>query len=139
MIQLLKKINGNLEVVDYGCERLIGAYIKRGYTVRKVNGNPYINLNLRKEFEELWASLPASEQIRLHDIRIDDEMTTEERIVLLKAEIATRARKRASVVKPVYVQKKITLSEQIKSDVSYLYNAVKSFFTFGSNLGFQAC
>jgi|GEM_PF-4167405 len=47
----------------------------------------------QQEFDHLWGNLPAAEKKRLADLPTDDEMSSAEKVGLLKAEIASQAKK----------------------------------------------
>lgn len=104
--------NGRL--VDIGVRSKIAVYRKQGYTVRTADMRSPVDAVLQREFDTLWYYLPDSEKARLHDIAVDDEMSTAERLMLLKAEIVRRKRT-ITVTHRVHKPKKASLWTTLKT------------------------
>jgi hypothetical protein len=102
-LKLYKEVNGEMRLVDYGVASQIETYHKQGYHMVWSRHMTPVYKVLKREFDELWYAMPTSEQVRLHDIAIDPEMSMEERLMLLKSEIV-RYKKQVWVEEPVRVK-----------------------------------
>ena len=102
-LKLYKVVNGERRLVDYGVASQIMNYHRQGYVMEWSRYRAPVYKVLKREFDELWDNMPVSEQVRLHDIAIDPEMSIEERLMLLKSEIV-RYKKQVWVEEPVRVK-----------------------------------
>jgi len=121
-IKLYRTIRGERRLVDYGVVSKCDYYKKQGFEVEGARPEDRQALYhvVKAEFDKLWYTLPAEEKRRLADIPMDWEMSIEEKVDLLKAEIAYRKKRSITVVhKPV--QKRVSI-------VATLFGIAKDFF-----------
>lgn len=113
---------GNV-LVDIGVRSKIAEYRKQGYTVKTTDIRRPVDAVLQREFDMLWDYLPEKEKARLHDIAVDDEMSTAERLMLLKAEIVRRKRT-ITVTHRVHRPKKPSLWATLKGKMQELVESL---------------
>jgi hypothetical protein len=89
-------------LVDMGVRSKIAEYRKQGYVVKTTDMRVPMDNVVQREFDTLWACLTESEKSRLHDIAVDDEMSTAERLMLLKSEIVRRPKRTITVTHRVH-------------------------------------
>jgi hypothetical protein len=120
-IKLYRTIRGERRLVDYGVVSKCEYYKAQGYEVEgtRPEDNQALYHVVKAEFDKLWYQLPAEEKRRLADIPMDWEMTIEQKLGILKSEIATR-KKRSITVVHVPAPKKVSV-------FSSLFNAAKEF------------
>jgi hypothetical protein len=111
------KLYKNGMLMDYGVRSKIAEYRKQGYKVVTSDARAPIDAVLQREFDPLWAYLPEAEQARLHDIAIDDEMSTAERLMLLKSEVVRKPKRTITVTHTIH-RKKPSIFERIKNTVA---------------------
>lgn len=109
-IKLYKTIRGERRLVDYGVVNKCEFYKDQGYEVEGADPGDTQALYhvVKAEFDKLWYTLPAEEKRRLADIPMDWEMTIEQKLGILKSEIATR-KKRSITVVHTPVRKRVSL------------------------------
>lgn len=120
VVELYK--NGVL--VDIGVRSKIAHYQKQGYVVKTAATRMPMDAVMQREFDTLWMHLPDSEKARLHDIRVDDEMTTPERLMLLKAEIVRRPKRKVNITVTHRLHKKVSLWSTLKTKVVELVDSL---------------
>ena len=120
-IKLYKNVNGERRLVNFGVLSCAYIYVRQGYEVEWVGEGDTQKLwsVVKAEFDGLWSTLSHSEQVRLADIPMDDEMTIEQKLAFVKAEIASRPRR----VAPVYKARKASMWERI---TGFVNNCVSS-------------
>jgi hypothetical protein len=120
-IKLYRTIRGERRLVDYGVVSKCEYYKAQGYEVEgtRPEDNQALYHVVKAEFDKLWYQLPAEEKRRLADIPMDWEMTIEQKLGILKSEIATR-KKRSITVVHVPAPKKVSV-------FSTLFNVAKEF------------
>lgn len=105
---------GNV-LVDIGVRSKIAEYRRQGYKVMTTDTHRPMDVVMQREFDTLWDYLPEREKARLHDIRVDDEMSTAERLMLLKSEIVRRPKRNITVTHRLH--KKVSLWKTLKTKV----------------------
>ena len=120
-IKLYKTIRGERRLVDFGVVSKCEYYKAQGYEVEGARPEDTQALYhvVKAEFDKLWYTLPAEEKRRLADVPMDWEMTIEQKLAILKSEIATRCKRTINVVH-VPAPKKRSL-------FSNLFNVAKEF------------
>jgi len=103
-------------LVDIGVRSKIAEYRKQGYTVKTTDMRAPMDSVMQREFDTLWSYLPEHEKARLHDIAVDDEMSTAERLMLLKSEIVRRPKRTITITHRVH--KRSSLWSAIKNTVA---------------------
>ena len=121
-IKLYRTIRGERRLVDYGVVSKCDYYKKQGFEVEGARPEDRQALYhvVKREFDALWYTLPAEEKRRLADIPMDWEMTIEQKLAILKSEIATRCKRTITVVH-VPARQKVSI-------FGTLYNMAKNFF-----------
>lgn len=109
-IKLYKTIRGERRLVDFGVVAKCQYYKAQGYEIEGAAHDDKQALYhvVKAEFDKLWYTLPAEEKRRLADIPMDWEMTIEQKLGILKSEIATR-NKRSITVVHAPVRKRVSL------------------------------
>lgn len=120
-IKLYKTIRGERRLVDFGVVSKCQDYEAQGYEIvgARADDTQALYHVVKAEFDHLWYTLPAEEKRRLADIPMDWEMTIEQKLAILKSEIATRCKRTINVVH-VPAPKKRSL-------FSNLFNVTKKF------------
>ena len=132
-LKLYKVVNGEHRLVDYGVASQIDNYRKQGYKMVWSRHHSPVYKVLKEEFDSLWAYLPVSEKVRLHDVAVDQEMSIEERLMLLKAEIVRRPKRTIVVTHRIRAAKKVSLWATIKDKVQEFVDSTifQPAFAFG--------
>lgn len=123
IVKLYKTVNGERRLMDYGVRSRIMEYRRLGYDVELSKTNEPVFAALEKEFNVLWNSLSEFEQRRFHDIKVDDEMSMAERVMLLKAEIL---RPRRTITVTHRIRRKPSFWDKVKSVIGSL-NPIPAF------------
>ena len=132
MITLYKKINGRLQLVDFGAKPDVALYVKRGYIVKVLNRAEGIDLRNKLKFAKLWKTVPEGLKAKVKEMIHDNELCWAERLELLKVEIIN-SRARAARIKVVHrpATKEWTIAEQLKGvveDARAVCAAIKEVF-----------
>ena len=121
-IKLYKTLRNERRLVDFGVMTKINEYEAMGYeaVICEEDDNQALYHVKKAEFDALWYTMPAEEKRRLADIPMDWEMSIEEKVSIVKAEIACRKKRSITVVhKPA--RKKVSI-------FGTLYGIAKDFF-----------
>lgn len=104
---------GKLVLIDFGVVSQAAKYKSMGYIVELASSDdkqiPY--RVVRAEFDKLWYTLPEREKARLRDIPKNYDMSIEEKLGMLKAEIATRRKRSITVVH----KRRVSFMSKVKS------------------------
>lgn len=124
-IKLYRTIRGERRLVDYGVVSKCQYYKAQGYEVEGARAEDTQALYhvVKAEFDKLWYMLPAEEKRRLADIPMDWEMTIEQKLGILKSEIATR-KKRSITVVHVPARKRVSLFARLKETATNFINSL---------------
>lgn len=99
-LKLYKMVGLEKRLIDFGVVAQAHTYKEMGYVIELANADdtqrPY--RIVKEEFDKVWYTLPAAEKHRLSDLPNDTDMSIEGRLSSLKAEIATRCKRRITVV-----------------------------------------
>lgn len=99
-LKLYRKVRNELRLVDFGVISQAPKYKAMGYVIElaDTNDNQKLYCVVKAEFKALWYTLPDDEKHRLADIPNDWEMTIEQKLALVKAEVSTRKKRSITVV-----------------------------------------
>jgi DNA-binding transcriptional regulator PaaX len=123
LILLFKQINGKMTFVDYGMNRSVNVYVKRGFFVRVLTGDEVDEYRAKNDFYRMSKELKGTMIEVAKEIYLK-EISWTDKVRLLKLEIV-RWLERCKRIEVVHRVNKYTIWDYAKA----VAQEIKNFFT----------